>query len=115
MTQVCTLRVVKGTKLKAAAHSESTGHDFTFLTNHSHVLISLAAYPGITLREVAIKVGITERAVLAIVKDLHDAGVLAITKKGRRNTYRINRQVHLRHPIEQHKTVASLLNAILDS
>lgn len=106
---------VKATKAKAASTQDAPAHNFTFLTNHSHVLISLAAFPGITLREVAVKVGITERAVMAIVKDLHDAGVLIITKKGRRNTYRINRQVHLRHPIEQHKTVGNLLAGILGS
>ncbi len=104
---------MKAVKSKATGAPGVPVHGFTFLTNHSHVLISLAAFPGITLREVAVKVGITERAVLAIVKDLHDAGVLAITKNGRRNTYRINRQVHLRHPIEQHKTVGNLLAGIL--
>ncbi len=106
---------MKAPKHKAPDTREAPVHGFTFLTNHSHVLISLAAFPEITLREVALKVGITERAVLAIVKDLHDAKVLKIAKQGRRNTYRINRQVHLRHPIEQHKTVGDLLASILGS
>lgn len=89
-------------------------HEFTFLTNHSHVLICLARGEDITLREVAMRVGITERAVLAIVKDLTLAKVLSVSKNGRRNVYKINPQVHLRHPVEEHKTVGDLLNSILD-
>ncbi len=97
--------------LSATREKAATG--FTFLTNHSHVLVSLASIPGITLRQVALKVGITERAVLAILKDLSKAGVVAVSKKGRRNHYKINPHVHLRHPVEQHKTVGALLSSIL--
>lgn len=88
-------------------------HDFTFLTNHTHVLICLAANPGITLRQVAALVGITERAVLAIVKDLTVVKVLSVKKEGRRNRYRIHGEAHLRHDIERHRTVGDLLKAIL--
>lgn len=88
-------------------------HPFTFLTNHAHVLICLAANPGITLRQVAELVGITERAVLAIVKDLTVGRVLSVKKNGRRNQYRIHNAVHLRHNVEKHKTVGDLLGAIL--
>ncbi|MCX7633717.1 MAG: ArsR family transcriptional regulator [Turneriella sp.] len=87
---------------------------FTFLTNHSHVLVCLAQKGDLTLREVAQRVGITERAVVAIVRDLAQVKVLTISKKGRRNVYQINPQIHLRHPVEQHKTVGDLLRAILD-
>lgn len=88
-------------------------HDFTFLTNHTHVLICLAANPGITLRQVSALVGITERAVLAIVKDLTLVKVLSVKKDGRRNVYRIHNEAHLRHGIERHRTVGDLLKAIL--
>ncbi|HNA80392.1 MAG TPA: winged helix-turn-helix transcriptional regulator [Turneriella sp.] len=87
--------------------------DFTFLTNHSHVLVCLASTPGITLREVANRVGITERAVIAIVRDLQAARVLSISKEGRRNIYRIHAGIHLRHAVEAHRTVGDLLRAIL--
>jgi predicted ArsR family transcriptional regulator len=103
-----------GSKVQRRKPTNPAVHDFTFLTNHSHVLICLAKGGDMTLREVAMRVGITERAVLAIVKDLTLAKVLSVSKKGRRNVYRINPQIHLRHPVEQHKTVGDLLKSILD-
>lgn len=77
------------------------------------MLICLAANPGITLRQVSALVGITERAVLAIVKDLTLVKVLSVKKDGRRNRYRIHNDAHLRHGIERHRTVGDLLRAIL--
>lgn len=85
---------------------------WTFLSNHSHVLVSLAAEPDIRVRDVAALVGITERAVQRIVTDLVEAGVLIRLREGRRNHYQIEREVSLRHPIEKHCTVGDLLTLI---
>jgi DNA-binding MarR family transcriptional regulator len=87
--------------------------DWTFLTNHSHVLICLARNPDARLRDVASDVGITERAVQRIVLELERAGVIERQREGRRNRYRIAREVPLRHPVEAHCTVGSLLQLIL--
>ena len=51
----------------------------------------------VVLRDVAAEVGITERAVQKIVRDLQDAGFLTVTKQGRCNRYRINKRRSLRH------------------
>lgn len=64
------------------------------------------------LREVAVKVGITERAVQRIVSELESGGVVERTRVGRRNRYTIRKDVHLRHPIEAHRSVADLLEFI---
>lgn len=85
---------------------------WTFLTNHSHVLLCLARDPEVTLREVSIRVGITERAVQRIVADLEAGGVLQRRREGRRNRYEVDATVRLRHPIEKHRTVADLLRMI---
>ncbi|GBF07932.1 N-acetylglucosamine deacetylase [Deinococcus aerius] len=82
---------------------------WTFLTNHSHVLLCLVREPGSTLRQVAERVGITERAVQRIVRELEQAGVLTRARQGRRNTYTVNPGFHLRHPLEAHRTVGHLL------
>jgi predicted ArsR family transcriptional regulator len=63
---------------------------WTFLTNHSHVLICLAQDPDSRLADIASRVGITERATLAIVRDLVEEGYVARTRVGRRNQYRVN-------------------------
>lgn len=82
---------------------------WTFLTNHSHVLLCLAAEPDARLRDVAAAVGITERAVQHIVADLAAAGVLERTREGRRNRYAFNPDAALRHPIEAHRRVQDLM------
>lgn len=87
-------------------------HSWTFLSNYSHVLICLSRDPQLTMREVAMNVGITERAVQRIVRELIEAGVLSAEKQGRRNVYRVNSDVHLRHPLEAHRTVGDLLKAV---
>lgn len=84
-------------------------HHWTFLTNHSHVLICLDRDPHVRLRDVAEEVGITERAVQRIVHELEEAGVITRRREGRRNVYRINTDGHLRHPLEADHTVGELL------
>ena len=86
------------------------GGGWTFLSNHTHVLVALAAQPGATLREVSAAVGITERAVQRIVAELEAAGALVREKEGRRNHYRIQRRLRLRHPLEAHRTIGELLD-----
>lgn len=88
---------------------------WTFLTNHTHVLVCLAREEDITLREVAQQVGITERAVHAIVSALEEEGVLTRTREGLRNRYRINRAYRLRHPLESHCRIGQLLDLIVET
>ncbi|MFM7320610.1 MAG: helix-turn-helix transcriptional regulator [Armatimonadota bacterium] len=82
---------------------------WTFLTNHSHVLICLARDPELRLRDVAQRVGITERAVQRIVAELEVAGAITRERDGRRNRYAVHADVKLRHPIEAHRTIADLI------
>ena len=83
--------------------------EWTFLSNHSHVLICLNQNSEILLREVALLVGITERAVQAIVRDLVNAKILIIEKDGRRNRYKIKKDSKLRHPLEANHSIQELL------
>ncbi|MDX1554722.1 MAG: hypothetical protein R3212_01715 [Xanthomonadales bacterium] len=89
--------------------------DWTFFSNHGHVLVCLARDADARLRDVAVQVGITERAVQKIVRDLQDEGFLEITKHGRRNRYRINNRKALRHPLQAGCTVGQLLNLLSKS
>jgi DNA-binding Lrp family transcriptional regulator len=88
---------------------------WTFLSNHGHVLICLAQDTTARLRDVAQRVGITERAVQKIVADLEIAGVITRKRYGRRNQYELHAEQPLRHPLEAHCTVAALLNVVLKS
>lgn len=82
---------------------------WTFLSNHAHVLVALARDPSLRIRDMAGLVGVTERAVAQILVDLEVAGVISKRKEGRRNVYEVHPNVHLRHPVEAHRTVADLL------
>jgi len=86
---------------------------WTFLTNHAHVLLAIAAAPEHTLREVAETVGITERAVQRIVGELEAAGYLHRDRSGRRNTYALDPDLPLRHPLERHHSVKALIALVL--
>jgi DNA-binding MarR family transcriptional regulator len=85
---------------------------WTFLTNHTHVLLCLFRQPDLRLREVAAAVGITERMVQRIVSELVDAGYLQITKHGRCNRYSVNPGLRLRHPLEMQHTIGELLTVL---
>lgn len=95
---------------KAKKSDASAGHGFTYLTNHTHVLVALDLDPELRVRDLAVMVEVTERAVLRILSDLQDAGVLHVEKIGRRNRYRIARSARLRHALEDHCTVGGLLD-----
>ena len=64
------------------------------------------------MREVADSVGITERSAMRIITQLDDAGILTREKHGRRNTYSIDLDAHLRHPIESSCTVGHFLEIV---
>ena len=95
---------------KANAAEAATG--WTFLTNHTHVLVVLARDSMARIRDIADEVGITQRAVQRILAELVADGVLRIIKHGRRNEYRINARKRLRHPLEAGKKLDDLLKLI---
>lgn len=60
-----------------------------FLTNHAQVLVCIAHDPGVLLREISDRVGITERAAHRIVTELAQGGYITRERNGRRNQYTI--------------------------
>ncbi|WP_040801645.1 helix-turn-helix transcriptional regulator [Nocardia higoensis] len=90
----------------------AAARSWTFLTNHAHVLLCLSRDGELTMRELAQAVGITERAVQAIIADLIDDGYLTRVKAGRRNTYTVHDNGRLRHPLESAHTVGELITAL---
>lgn len=88
--------------------------EWTLFSNHGHVLVCLANNSEARLRDVAAEVGITERAVQNILRELQKSGIVQISKHGRCNHYQINTSKYLRHPLEAHCSVGKLL-ALLKS
>lgn len=88
--------------------------EWTFLSNYGHVLVCLTRDPDARMRDVAEAVGITERAVQLIVRELVTQGYLHKEKVGRRNRYDVLREPHLRHDLESQVTVGQFLDLIVD-
>ena len=82
---------------------------WTFLTNHAHVLLCVADNPSIRLRDIAELVGITERAAQRIVGELEEAGYIDRFREGRRNNYQLNPSMPLRHPLDSNHRISELL------
>ena len=98
---------------RAGSKKASEGGSWTFLTNHSHVLLCLVQDPEARMRDVAERVGITERAVQRIVAELEAGGYLVRSREGRRNRYEVNGDLPLRHPVEGHRDLNALIRLLL--
>lgn len=92
--------------------SDESKPGWTFLTNHGHVLVCIAAEPDVRGRDIAERVGITERAAQSIVADLVAEGYVTRTREGRRNRYQVHPDAPLRHPLEDDHTVGELLTTL---
>ena len=88
--------------------------EWTFLSNHAHVLVCIAKNPDIRLSQVALAVGIQERTVHRIVHELSDAGYLKVRKSGRTNTYQVNLEKPLRHPLESDHSIKAIVKPLLN-
>jgi hypothetical protein len=97
---------------KHPAESGRPQHHWTFLTNHAHVLICLARNPTLRMRDLSQLIGITERTVQQVIRDLSKEGYLTPIREGRCNHYILNRELGLRHPIEQSVTSGDLISLI---
>jgi predicted DNA-binding transcriptional regulator YafY len=92
-----------------------SGHampEWTFLSSHGLVLSYIACRPTTTARDLADAIGITERTARKIIADLLDTGYLAKKRDGRRNHYRVNPDLPLRHPTHSETAVGDLLEAL---
>jgi len=109
--------VDRGTHGKAsrAADTAKTPSDngrWTFLTGHASVLLHIAGRADDTLREIAARIGLTERTTASIVADLRQAGYIKVTRRGRQSHYRVNTNKHLRRPAHSKAKVGDLIDAL---
>jgi len=84
--------------------------NWTFFSNYAHVLLCLNHDPQPTTRQIALRVGITERSVQRIVSELVTSGIVSVTKTGRKNRYTIDFKRRLRHAVESHRTIGEFMN-----
>jgi predicted transcriptional regulator len=83
-----------------------------FLSNHTQVLLCIQRDPDVRFRDIAQMVGITERAAQRIVADLIESGYVESERVGRRNHYRVNADVAMRHPAQDGHDIGELLRLL---
>ncbi|HEY7934312.1 MAG TPA: helix-turn-helix domain-containing protein [Solirubrobacteraceae bacterium] len=87
---------------------------WAFLTNHAQVLVCIADEPGVRLRDISERVGITERAAHRIVAELADAGYITRKRTGRRNAYLIHPELPLPDALARNQKVGDLLSILVN-
>lgn len=85
---------------------------WTFLTNHAQVLLCIARNQRMTAREIAQTVGITERAVQRVIRDLEEEGYLSRSRIGRQNYYEIYAERPMRHPAQDGRRLRELIDLL---
>ncbi len=90
--------------------TSSTG--WTFITNHGLVLSYIFHNSRSTAREIANYIGVTERTTHKIISDLEQEGYIERRKSGRRNVYRVDPTLPLRHHTKQDVLVEDVLEAL---
>ena len=91
---------------------ETSAPGWTFVTNHTQVLLCIARDPDIRLRDVAARIGITERATQRILADLVGAGYVDRQREGRRNRYTVNPDLRMRHPAQEGHDIGEMLDLL---
>src|SRR4051794_40425371 len=89
--------------------------DWSFLTNHAQVLVCIAHDPGVRLRDIASKLGITERTAYAVVDDLAKAGYVVKDKAGRGRRYVIRTHLPLRAAVTGERTIGEILDLLSET
>ena len=85
--------------------------EWKFLTNYGLALLCIAGDPGVRLRDVADRVGITERAAHRIVSALVDSGYVTRERVGRRNSYEVRKDLPI-PALKRDVQLGELLNVI---
>ncbi len=86
--------------------------DWTFITNHGAVLNIIKHHKMITTRELAEKLGITERTVIRIINDLETEGYITKHRDGRLNHYKTQNGLTLRKDALRDIAVNDLLEVL---
>jgi hypothetical protein len=81
------------------------------LSKHGMVVVALAMTPNLTSRELASQMGLTERTLFTITRDLVGSDILRVKKVGRVNTYQVNENAPIPNPRFAHLRLGDFLAA----
>jgi hypothetical protein len=63
--------------------------DWSLLTNHARLLLTIGSEPGLRQRDMAARLGLSERGVALILRDLRESGYVSAHREGRRTVYQV--------------------------
>jgi MarR family len=86
--------------------------EWRFLSNHGRVLVFVARQPDARLRDIAERVGITERSAHRIISELCEDGYLSRKQNGRRNHYAIRPDIPIHDPLLRDHWVGEILAVV---
>ena len=88
--------------------------EWNFITNHGLVLLYASRNPQCTMREMAVALGVTERSIHRVLKDLETEGYVTWQTTGKGNIYKINHARELKHELTKDSLVRDLLSLLGD-
>lgn len=94
---------------------DQSGHSWTLLTGHGHVLVEISRHPDARVRDISAAAGLTDRTVQAIVADLEAAGYLTRSRTGRRTRYTVNHDSLFRHPAQEGLRIGPFLDLLAEA
>jgi len=92
---------------------QQTRPEWMVVSSHGMVLLHIAANPQITLRQLSDALGLSQRWAGRIVKDLAEANMLYVERRGLRNQYQVNPNANFRHPTLSHIPLARIIDAVV--
>ena len=84
---------------------------WTFLSSHGLVFEYIATHEHCVAETMSREIGITQRVIFMILKDLKNDGYIVRNKVGRCNHYQINADLPMRHHLDSNRTVREILPA----
>ena len=89
--------------------------DWSLLSAQGKVLFYIALCPACSVQEIAVALGLTERAVWAVIHGLRQQDMLTLRRDNRRHRYSVNLDASLLHPTIQGLTLRPILGEIAES
>jgi DNA-binding MarR family transcriptional regulator len=87
---------------------------WSLLSSHGLCFVYISWHPQARLSDIAAAAGITERRASQIVRDLVEAGLVTVSRRGRRKRYSVNGAAVARHPMFAHLSADDSILALLN-
>lgn len=88
--------------------------DWSLLSAQGKVLFYISLCPACSVQETAIALGLTERAVWGLIRELRRTDMISLRRDGRRHRYTVNLDAPLLHPTIRGLTLRPVLGEIAE-